>query len=258
VSEFFDPYMGVAIDFMRYAKKIVVLSGAGISTDSGIPDFRSPGGLWSKYDPLKYANYNIFLKEPELYWEMEREMTPIFSNAKPNPAHKALVDLERRNTLKAIITQNIDGFHQMAGSKVPIIEMHGNVYNAHCLDCGTKIKRGYILKRLKMGEKVPECPECGGRIKTGVLLFNEPFGDQVINDALRYARDCDLMLILGTSLLVYPTNLVPLVAVKNGAKLIFINYSPTPYDKYAAVRLLGNVSKLLPELVKIMLKQTLG
>ena len=248
--ESFDPQWGPTIDLIRYAKNIIIFSGAGLSTESGIPDFRSPNGLWSRFDPSTYANYHYFLKDPQLYWELEKETIPIFAKAKPNVAHKAIVDLEKKSKLKGIITQNIDNLHQDAGSKVPVIEIHGNAYRAHCLDCEVEIKRGVILKQLKNGNSVPECPKCGGRIKTGVILFNEPMGDQVINEALKYTKDCDLMFVIGTSLWVYPANLIPLIARKNGAKLIFINKDPTPYDKYATVRMLGNVTDILPKLVR--------
>ena len=246
MAEYFDPQVSLAIDMLRYAKKVVVFTGAGISTDSGIPDFRSQGGLWEKYNPLKYANYNVFLKEPEYYWELERELQPIFKKAKPNKCHRKLVSLEKKGKLTAIITQNMDNFHQDAGSKVPIIEIHGNVHKAHCMDCGISLKRSYIDKRLSAGDSVPKCKKCGGRIKTDVVLFNEPIVEDLLEEATKYAEDCDVFMVLGSSLSVFPANQIPLLARKAGAKLIFINRDPTYMDKYASLRLLGELGTYLP------------
>lgn len=250
MSEWFDPQVAVAIDLLRYSKNIVVFTGAGISTPSGIDDFRSPGGLWEQFNPLKYANYTIFLKKPEYYWELERVMTPRFEKAKPNKVHKAIVELEKKTNLKAIITQNIDNFHQEAGSKVPIIELHGNVNEIHCMDCHCAIKRSYIQKRIKAGDLVPKCPNCGGRVKPNILLFNEPIVEDVLEEATEYAEKCDLMLIFGSSLSVFPANQIPLLARKAGAKLIFINRDPTFMDKYATLRMLGDLETYLPMIVR--------
>lgn len=253
MAEWFDPQIGLVIDLLRYAENIVILTGAGISTASGISDFRSPGGLWEKYNPLKYANYNVFLKKPEYYWELERDLVPIFANAKPNPAHKALVDMERKlkGKLKVIITQNIDNFHQLAGSKVPIIEIHGNVYRVRCLDCHQPIKRGYILKRFKMGDEIPACPYCGGRIKPDVLMFNEPMGDDLLEQAIKYTEECDVFIVLGSSLMVFPANQLPLIAKRNkkGGKVIHINQTPTIMDKHCTIRLLADLTTVLPSIV---------
>ena len=253
MAEWFDPQIGLIVDILRYAENVVVLTGAGISTASGISDFRSPGGLWERYNPLKYANYNVFLKKPEYYWELERELVPIFASAKPNRAHKALVDLERKlkERFKAVITQNIDNFHQMAGTKSPIIEIHGNVYRANCLDCHQSITRGYILKRLKLGDEIPSCPHCGGRIKPEVLLFNEPMGDEILDQAIKYTEECDVFLVLGTSLMVFPASQLPLIAKRNkkGAKVIHINQTPTIMDKHCTLRILGDLTTVLPNIV---------
>jgi len=249
MAEWFDPQISVAIDLIRYSKYIVAFTGAGISTASGISDFRSPDGLWEKFNPLKYANYTVFLKEPKYYWELERVLIDEFDNAKPNKSHKALVQLEKKGKLKAIITQNIDNFHQDAGSSVPTIELHGNAKNAHCMDCMAPIKRKYIQKRLKVSDNVPLCPNCGGRIKTEVVLFNEPIAEDLLEKATMYAERCDLMLVLGSSLSVFPANQIPLLAKKNGARLIFINKDQTYMDRYATVRLLGDMNVYLPLLI---------
>lgn len=249
MGEYFDPQVSVAIDLLRYNHRIVAFTGAGISTASGIEDFRSPGGLWEQYNPLQYANYSVFLKTPEYYWELERAMIPRFEKARPNKAHKALVKLEKMGKLQAIITQNMDNFHQEAGSKIPVIELHGNKNLAHCMDCQSPIKRSYLTKWLKHHTGVPVCPKCGGRIKTDVVLFNEPFAEDLLEQAAEQAENCDIMLVLGTSLTVFPANQIPLLARKAGAKLIFINKDPTFMDKYATLRILGDVEVYLPYLV---------
>ncbi|QEE16534.1 NAD-dependent deacetylase [Promethearchaeum syntrophicum] len=249
MSHFFDPQTSLAIDIIKKSKNIVAFTGAGISTESGIADFRSPGGLWSQFDPDKYADYNVFLQNPEFYWKLERTLGKIFQNAKPNKAHKALVKLEKKGKLKAIITQNIDNLHQKAGSKIPIIELHGNARNAKCLDCGQEISRNYINKNLKHSKNIPVCPYCSGRIKTNALLFNEPFPEEIMKKAISLAENCDLMLILGSYLSVFPANQIPLIARKAGASLIFINYEPTHFDKYATLRMLGELGSYLPLIV---------
>ncbi|MCF2140886.1 MAG: NAD-dependent protein deacylase [Candidatus Lokiarchaeota archaeon] len=249
MGEYFDPQISIAIDLLRYSNKIVAFTGAGISTASGIDDFRSPGGLWTQFNPLKYANYSVFLKTPKYYWQLEKALIPKFENAKPNKAHKALVSLEKKGKLKAIITQNIDNFHQDAGSKVPIVELHGNMNHAYCMDCYTPIKRNYILKWLKRKSGIPICPKCGGRIKTNIVLFNEPIAEDLLEEATKYAEDCEIMLVLGSSLTVFPANQIPLLARKAGAKLIFINKDPTFMDKYATLRMLGNLETYLPMII---------
>lgn len=253
MAEYFDPQISLAVDFLRYAKNVVVLTGAGISTASGIHDFRSPGGLWEQYNPLIYANYNVFLRKPEYYWELERSLAPLFLGAKPNRAHKVLVELERKlnGYFAGIITQNIDNLHQVAGSKVPIIELHGNVFRAHCLDCNDSVKRDYILKRIALGDKVPVCPACGGRVKPEVILFNEPMGDEVLEKAQKLTEECDIFLALGSSLEVFPANQLPLIARKNknGAKIIIVNQTPTVMDKYCTLRILGDLTSALPLIV---------
>jgi NAD-dependent protein deacetylase/lipoamidase len=253
--EWFDPQTSVAIDLFRYSENIVVFTGAGISTDSGIPDFRSPGGIWERFNPEKYGNYNVFLSEPKYYWELEREYMKAIGKAKPNISHKALVRLEKMGKLKAIITQNIDNLHQMAGSTVPIIEIHGNASQAHCLECKTEIKRKIINKKLKKSTGVPTCPKCGGKIKTDVILINEPIAEDLFYQAIEYAEGCDLFIVIGSSLEIYPANQLPIFARKGGAKIIFINKQQTYMDKYCTLRLLGNVSAYLPTLVASAIKK---
>lgn len=249
MAEWFDPQVSIAIDIIKNAKNVIAFTGAGLSTESGIMDFRSPGGLWSQFDPAIYSDYNVFLNTPEYYWDLERKLGNVFQHAKPNKGHKALVKLEKKGKLKAIITQNIDNLQQNAGSKIPIIELHGNARKAYCMDCKKPISRRYINKKLKKSKDIPICPYCGGRIKTNVILFHEPVAQDVMKEAIDWAEKCDLMLILGSYLAVYPANQIPLIARKAGAPLIFINNEPTHYDKYATLRMIGKIGSYLPLIV---------
>lgn len=227
-----------------------MLTGPGISADSGIQDFRVPGGIWERFNPMRYAEYSVFLRRPDYYWNLERNMIPMFANAKPNLNHHALVDLEKKKKIDILITQNFDNLHQIAGNKVPIIELGGNAYRASCMDCGINIKRGYILKRLNAGDNVPHCPICGGRIKTGILLFNEPIPEEIIESAINAAETCDLFVVIGSNLVVYPANNLPIIAKKAGSKVIYFNLDQTMMDKYCTLRFLGDIKTNFPPLVK--------
>ncbi len=251
MAEFFDPKVSIAIDLIRNAKKIVIFTGAGISTDSGIPDFRSNGGLWAKFDPNIYASYEVFLENPQYYWELEREVMSYCYKAKPNHSHKLITKLEKTGKIVAIITQNIDNLHQKSGSKVPIIELHGNGQKSHCMDCGIEVNKKYIYNKIKSIElEVPKCPKCNGKVKTDVVLFKEPLNKKTWKNATYYAENCDLIIVLGSSLTVFPGNQIPLLAKKAGAKLLFINKNPTTLDKHASLRLLGDLKTYLSLILK--------
>ncbi len=258
IQAFFEPNFTIAADILRYSKNIVILTGAGISTGSGIKDFRSPNGLWQEYDPTVYVDYETFKEDPSLYWEVERKVMPSFKKAKPNKAHKALKKMEKKikkngmGEVKAIITQNIDNLHQDVGSNAPILELHGNAYDVNCLDCGAQIKRKKVNKMLKKSKNVPTCPECGGKIKTDVTLFREPIDTKTLEKARDLAKECDTMLILGTSLEVFPANELPVLAKMNNAKLICMNNEATVKDRYFKVKIIGDLTKTLPALVKML------
>ncbi len=238
-----------AIQIVRESSYIVAFTGAGVSTESGIDDFRSPGGLWSRYDPGKYANYQVFLKEPKYYWELALELTPAVFQAQPNPAHLALVELEKMGKLKAIITQNIDTLHQRAGSKVPVLELHGTYDYCYCLDCGEKTPRLEIIERVRQGEKVPRC-HCGGLIKSGAVLFGEPLPQEVVEQAYQHSAKCDCFIVIGSSLVVSPANYMPVLASRNGARLIFVNRDPTIMDDMASVILRGDAGENLHAIIE--------
>jgi NAD-dependent deacetylase len=244
-----------AAEIIKNSDYIVVFTGAGSSTESGITDFRSKGGLWSRYDPSIFANYQYFLKDPSKFWEMHNELADILVNAEPNPIHHAIVKLEQLGKVNAIITQNIDNLHQKAGSgsfrNIPIYELHGSYEKMECLDC----KREFYFSDVETKSvKYPVC-ECGGLIKPKVVLFGEslPFG--VLEGAMQECRKCDCLLMVGSSLLVSPANFMPVIARQYGAKIIFINRDRTKMDDLADIFLQGNGGDILTKLMDILIAE---
>ena len=234
-------------NIVERSQRIVAFTGAGISAESGISTFRGAGGLWSKYDPAIYANIDIFLQDSTYYWNFFRdERYPVLQKAKPNKAHYALVELEKQEKIYRVITQNIDGLHQQAGSS-DVIELHGTSRTVSCLRCGKKysIDEAYnILEK----ELPPPC-SCGGRLKPDTVLFGEPLPQHALGEAELAARNCDLFLVLGSSLVVYPAAALPEIAKKTDAKLGIINIDPTPLDDLADVVIHDSVSKVLSKII---------
>jgi NAD-dependent deacetylase len=230
------------------ANKVVALTGAGISVESGIPDFRSPGGLWTRYDPSVYATYESFLNDPTKFWSMAAELHPLLDTAQPNPAHLALGDLERLGKCEAVITQNIDDLHQQAGSS-EVLELHGTYRTGTCLNCGTR-HSNEELKEFAWGGQVPDCKTCGGTIKPDVVFFGEPLNAPVLHRAVELATTCDLMLVIGCGLEVFPAASLPTYARRNSAVLVFINIASTAFDDLADVILLGKAGEVLPGIVR--------
>ncbi|MFX1317509.1 MAG: NAD-dependent deacetylase [Promethearchaeota archaeon] len=210
----------------------VALTGAGVSTRSGIPDFRSPSGLWTKVDPIKFGSMNGFLSDPKAWWEMALELAPTVLNAKPNPAHTKLAELEKMKKLELVITQNVDGLHQRAGS-LNVIEVHGSLSSGTCTVCHIKVDQKYLEKAIKKQQIPVMCPACGGLIKLDTIFFGEALPQKQLAIAIESARRCQLMLAIGSSLLVYPIASLPTIACQSGAKLIIINEEPTPFDQTA-------------------------
>ena len=211
------------------SENIVFFGGAGVSTESGIPDFRSERGIFEtieKYgeNPEKILSHSYFKENSEKFYKYYKENL-IFKDAKPNPAHYKLAELEKKGKLKAVITQNIDGLHQLAGSR-NVLELHGSVYRNHCLVCDREYNIDYILE----SENIPLC-KCGGTIKPDVILYEEPLNEGVLNFSTDYISNCDTLIIGGTSLVVYPA--AGLINFFNGDNLVLINKSETPYDNYA-------------------------
>jgi NAD-dependent deacetylase len=236
------------------AKKILVFAGAGLSTESGIPDFRSPGGLWSKYDPYDVTYDRILSDEGARmqYWKMSTESYEIMRDAAPNRAHLAIKALEDLGTLIAIVTQNIDHLHHKAGnSPERIIEIHGTAFTVSCLKCGKSYNRDEIHERIKRGERVPYCDACSGILKPDTISFGQAMPQDKLARAVAHARECDLCIAAGSSLVVYPAASIPVYAVESGAKLIIVNREETPLDARADLVIHESVSKALGEMVGI-------
>jgi NAD-dependent deacetylase len=236
------------------AEAVTALTGAGISTDSGIPDFRGPQGVWTK-DPsiARLFSYQAYLEDPEIRrraWTNRRDH-PAW-RARPNAGHLALVALERTGRLRAVVTQNIDGLHQRAGSSAPrVIELHGSMYTVECLDCRHRTPMSEVLDRVETGEADPACLECGGIQKSATISFGQPLREEVLAAAVRAAAECELLLAVGTSLMVQPAARLCEVARGHGARLVIVNADPTPYDGVAAAVLRGRIGDVLPRLVSV-------
>ncbi|TDB93263.1 NAD-dependent deacetylase [Actinomadura sp. 7K534] len=243
-------------ELLPNAAAITVLTGAGISTDSGIPDFRGPQGVWTK-DPAAEAMSTIgaYLADAEVRrraWRSRRD-NPVW-DAEPNAAHAALVELERAGRLRALITQNIDGLHQRAGSGAgTVLEIHGTMRDAVCLACGLRTPMPEILRRVDAGEDDPPCAECGGIQKSATISFGQALDRDVLDAAVAAARSCDLFLAVGTSLTVQPAAGLCLEAVEHGARLVIINAEETPYDGLADAVLRRPIGETLPRLAGIAL-----
>lgn len=212
----------------------VVFTGAGISTESGIPDFRSPGGIWTKYQPI---NFNDFMASEEMRrvsWRRKFASDAVMKQAKPNRGHLAVGKLVQQGNVSSVITQNIDGLHQMSG--VPdekVIELHGNATYAHCLDCGKRMELEEVRKVFENNETLPVCDQCGGIIKTATISFGQAMPPAEMQMAEKETLACDLFLAIGSSLVVYPAAGFPDLAKRNGARLVIINRDPTPLDGIA-------------------------
>ena len=228
------------------SNNIVFFGGAGVSTESNIPDFRSETGLYKKDNTQKYSpeymlSHTFFRKHTEEFFEFYKTKM-VYTEAKPNKAHLALAELEKRGKLKAIITQNIDGLHQMAGSK-NVLELHGSIYRNYCVDC----KKEYGLDFVMKSENIPKCVECGGIVKPDVVLYEESLNMYVMDKALEYIRNDDVLIVGGTSLSVYPA--ANLIEYYRGNKLILINKSETYYDRRAFLTFNDSIGEVLSQVI---------
>ena len=235
------------------ARRIVVLTGAGISTDSGIPDFRGPQGLWTRNPKAeKLSDIHYYMSDPEvrrLAWQSRLEHTAW--QAQPNAGHKALVELERRGKLHALVTQNIDELHQLAGhSPQKVIEVHGTMRKVVCMSCGERAPMQAALERVRAGEEDPACRSCGGILKSATISFGQQLVPEVIDRAMQCAAEADLLLAVGSSLQVYPiAGAVPL-AKRAGARVVIVNAEPTPFDDLADAVFNDSISAVLPALCR--------
>lgn len=244
-------------ELIKEAKKIIVFTGAGVSTESGIPDFRSPGGVWHKYNPEDFY-YKKFLSSEEArekYWQMSREFYEPLKNAQPNAAHKAVVELEKMGKLDCVITQNVDNLHQKAGnSPAKVIELHGTAISVSCLSCRQKYTREEIQSWLISGVSVPKCRDCGGILKPDTVAFGQPMPPRETEEAFYRARNCDLFIVIGSSLVVQPAASIPLEAKDHGAKLVIINREPTYHDSYADIVIHGSAGEVMSKIIEYLPK----
>ncbi len=242
---FDDNLYNGAADALRNTLNGIAITGAGISVESGIADFRSAGGLWSRYDPAEYATMEAFLYNPDKVWNMWYELADTLKDVKPNPAHYALARLEDMGHIKAVITQNIDALHHHAGSKT-VIEYHGNADTIVCPAC--KRRRPMDMSQRALG--APRC-ECGGYMKPDVVLFGEVIPEYAMKTSERLARGCDVLIVVGTSATVYPAASLPYLAKEGGATIIECNTEPTAFTNAVTdVFLQGPAGTTLPELVR--------
>ncbi|MEA3298416.1 MAG: NAD-dependent deacylase [Chloroflexota bacterium] len=235
-------------------KHIVIFTGAGISTESGISDYRGPTGMWKKYNPADFT-IQKFLSSYETRrqrWQMLIE-GGLALNARPNRAHKAIAELDGLGKLDCIITQNIDNLHQRAGvSKNKIFELHGNMKRVICLNCHQTFTIEEVMEKIKKGTEVPDCPDCHGLLKPDVVFFGEQLPQKTLEQAIHYSQICDLFIAIGSTLSVYPAAYMPLYAINSGAKLAIINLSPTELDSYATILIPGKAGEVMTTLLHIV------
>lgn len=239
--------MDVKIDRLKeiiaVSGRLVAFTGAGLSAESGIPTYRGSNGIWTKYDPQKYANIQYFLKDPSYYWRFFRDVRyPSLKQAQPSAAHYALAALEKRGVLSLVITQNIDGLHQMAG-QAKVCELHGNSRQMKCMDCQNVLPMDKVYEQLAK-ELPPHC-SCGGLLRPDVVLFGESLPQEALLEAWRAAEACDTFLVVGSSLVVYPAAQIPVRAKENGAILVIVNIDDTPLDRMADLVIHKSASEVL-------------
>ncbi len=242
-----------AAELIQPARRIVVLTGAGISTESGIPDFRSPGSIWQQQPPVSYQD---FLNKPQArrgYWQTRRNLSARVAAAQPNAAHRALVELEHRQKLLGVITQNFDGLHQDAGHPPErVIELHGTSRFAACTLCGARSSMAELQQRIDVGEVDPCCSVCGGFLKAATILFGQHLPEAELARAKALSTECDLFLVVGSSLKVIPAATLPRLALRRNVPLIIINLQPTPLDDDADVVIHEKAGLVLPPLVALV------
>jgi len=239
-----------ATEIMKQAQRIVALTGAGISTESGIPDFRSPGSIWQQQPPVSYQDFISKTEARQLYWQTRRKLYGQVISAQPNAAHLALADLEKKERLLGIVTQNFDGLHHDAGNNPKqIVELHGTSRAAACTHCGQRSSIQELQQRIDAGEIDPLCSDCGGFLKAATILFGQRVPDEELSRARELALACDLFLVVGSSLKVNPAAILPRIALKNDVPLIIINLQPTNLDDYAEIVINEKAGVVLPPLV---------
>ena len=240
---------------LRAARNLVVFTGAGVSTESGIPDFRSPGGMWTKMAPIDFQDFVASRELRKEAWRRRFAMEETFARVKPNAGHSAIATLVERGIASHIITQNIDNLHQMSGIPADrVVELHGNTRYAKCLDCGTRSELEPIRVHFETQGEPPDCTECGGLLKTATISFGQAMPEREMERAERATRACGLFLVLGSSLVVYPAAGFPLMAKRGGAKLAIVNREPTDLDEFADLVLHAEIGPVLSRALELFEK----
>jgi NAD-dependent deacetylase len=237
-------------ELIRERQPCVVLTGAGVSTESGIPDFRSPTGLWARFDPLEYGSIDAFRADPLKVWSFYKPRVAMLTEAEPNPAHVALAELERLGLVEAVVTQNIDLLHERAGSE-NVVEVHGSIRTATCPGCNERQPLERVLELLADAD-APACPDCGAILKPDVVFFGELLAPAAIERAYELAHRARLLLVVGSALEVYPVAALPEETLAAGGALAIVNRGRTPYDGRAALRVDGAAGEVLPAVVEAL------
>jgi NAD-dependent protein deacetylase/lipoamidase len=236
-------------ELLRGAQRAVVLTGAGISVPSGIPDFRTPGkGLWEHVDPMEVAHIDAWRRDPDRFWSFYSQRFTSLVDRRPNPAHEAVAELERRGLIRGVITQNVDRLHRLAGTQ-RLVEVHGSIDWSVCLECGGKVRLERVIELVEATGGAPECEACIAPLKPDVVLFGELLPEAAIAEAQALAAEADLMLCIGSSLEVYPVAGLPSLTRAAGGTVAIVTQGPTPYDREAEVKLEGDVVDELRALV---------
>jgi NAD-dependent deacetylase len=232
---------------VRERHPCVVLTGAGISTESGIPDFRSPDGIWAKFDPMEYATIDAFHEDPEKVWRFYAPRYSMLASAEPNAAHRALVELEHAGHVSALITQNIDLLHERAGS-ADAVEVHGSIRESHCLRCHVAFPLAEVVRLLELST-APRCPTCNSVLKPGVVMFGELLPQEPLDRSFALARDASLLLVVGSALEVQPVAVLPWETRQGGGVVAIVNLGPSAFDDHATLKIDGKAGDVLPALV---------
>ncbi|MFV1967021.1 MAG: NAD-dependent deacetylase [Pirellulaceae bacterium] len=233
--------------WVAQAHHAVTFTGAGISTESGIPDFRSPGGVWATSQPVYFDEFMRSATARHEYWRQKDATHEDFMNSDPNAGHQILAQWERDGRLRAVITQNIDGLHQVAGSEA-VLELHGTARSVSCLDCGARFEAGPMMERFRAEDRPPDCPECGGLLKHATISFGQKLPSDVLRESTHLSEQADLFLAMGSSLVVQPAASLPPLAKQNGARLVIINRDPTPLDELADAVIHGSIGETLTQI----------
>jgi NAD-dependent deacetylase len=238
---------GELAELIAERQPCVVLTGAGVSTESGIPDFRSPTGLWAKVDPMEYGSIEAFRRDPRKVWSFYKPRVEMLTGAEPNPAHIALAELERLGFVEGVVTQNIDLLHERAESK-EVVEVHGSIRTSTCPGCGRRYELQRVLELLARAD-APECPDCGEVLKPDVVFFGELLPAEAIDRAYELARRARLLLVVGSALEVYPVAGLPLETIGTGGELAIVNRGPTAFDSRASLKIDGSAGEVLPQVL---------